>query len=206
MVLFGATTEESIREFEEMRRRLRSCVRTAVESNTAEDAGQGEASVALPGRVMSNFSVGALPPDLQSGSPDDRRETVLAPDTAWHGRLHVVGDLRIAGQAAGEVDVEGSLRISAGGCVKATVRAENAVISGEFDGRITCRSRLEITATACVHGEIAASRLVVHDGAILTARVSAGESDVDAESVVESTAHEQHQLVAPDGGTQLSSL
>ena len=79
----------------------------------------------------------------------------------------ITGDenVQIEGYVEGSIKISRDLRIGAGGSVKATVRAQSVVISGELLGDCTATQRVQIEASGRMSGNIRAPRVVIVEGA-----------------------------------------
>jgi cytoskeletal protein CcmA (bactofilin family) len=81
-------------------------------------------------------------------------------------------ELVIAGRVEGSITLEGqTLTLAPDSHVTGTVIAASVVVAGSLDGRVEAGDRVEIRSTADVHGELSTPRLVVVDGATLSATV-----------------------------------
>ena len=90
-------------------------------------------------------------------------------------------DLQIEGVVEGRIDLPNNqLTIGAEGQVKADVNAKAVVVVGHVTGNVTGVDRVEVQATGVVDGDVAAPRLVVHEGAVLNGAVSMGASAAKA--------------------------
>jgi cytoskeletal protein CcmA (bactofilin family) len=87
--------------------------------------------------------------------------------TMVHGEAVFKGMMRIDGQLSGSVKSEkGTLIVSSGGRVEATIEVAVANINGRINGDIIATERIELGRTAHVTGNIQAPSLVIEQGAI----------------------------------------
>ena len=81
-------------------------------------------------------------------------------------------DLLIAGRVEGRIALDGCvLTLAAGSQVVGTISAASVIVSGNVDGGIQAGQRLEVRETAVVSGELSTPKLLVAEGAHLTATV-----------------------------------
>jgi cytoskeletal protein CcmA (bactofilin family) len=94
------------------------------------------------------------------------------------GRLQIRGTLtstesvELGGTFDGPVEVEGLVKVTEGGRVTGTIRAQDASISGEVHGHVTARGRLELGASAHVLADVEAKTIAIAEGAFIAGRVS----------------------------------
>ena len=92
-------------------------------------------------------------------------ESVIDPHARFNGQYASDRDLRIEGEAAGEIECQGTLVISPQARVRSAVKAHNVVVNGDYEGDADCGGRFEIGSTGRVRGTIRTQVLVVHEGA-----------------------------------------
>ena len=99
--------------------------------------------------------------------------------TKISGKVHFEGPARIDGTIDGEIDGK-EITIGDSAVVTAQVRADSIVVCGKVKGEITATQKIEIHPTAKIVGNIAAPKLIIHEGAIFEGQCSMGhESDQD---------------------------
>jgi len=97
---------------------------------------------------------------------DDRgNESVIDPHARFNGKYVSDRDLRIEGEAQGEIECQGTLIISPQARVRSTIKAHNVVVNGDYEGDVDCGGRFEIGSTGRVKGNIKTQVLVVKEGA-----------------------------------------
>jgi cytoskeletal protein CcmA (bactofilin family) len=119
-----------------------------------------------------------------AANPQERRMT------AWVGKSlkiqgHVVSDdnLTIDGDVEGTIVVgDHTLTVGPGATVKADLTARTITVSGTVIGKVRAHELLVLGPTASVVGEIAAARLRMADGAVVTGSVDAAGSRSAKES------------------------
>ena len=103
-------------------------------------------------------------------SPEIRRdergnESVIDPHARFNGKYVSDRDLRIEGEAQGEIECQGTLIISPQARVRSAIKAHNVVINGDYEGDVDCGGRFEIGSTGRVKGQVKTQVLVVKEGA-----------------------------------------
>ena len=73
---------------------------------------------------------------------------------------------RVEGELKGNVTCEGTLFVSEGATIAATVEAEHITVAGELTGEIRCRGRLQILPSGRVRASVSTGSLVIQEGAI----------------------------------------
>ena len=96
--------------------------------------------------------------------------TVIGSGMEIVGSLQSTGLVRVAGKVLGNVNAAGQVLVARGGHVDGDVHAREAVLDGEITGSIVAE-RVEVQASAVIHGDITASRLIIHEGAVLNVEV-----------------------------------
>ena len=105
---------------------------------------------AKPDAVSREDVVGNLYPDsltsevdvAQPGSEfrrDDRgNESVIDPHARFNGKYVSDRDLRIEGEAQGEIECQGTLIISPQARVRSAIKAHNVIVNGDYEGDVDC--------------------------------------------------------------------
>ena len=112
--------------------------------------------------------------DLSMADRDWTDDPVTSFDTAslvdrhsmFDGNFRSQRDLRVEGELKGNVTCEGTLFVSEGATIAATVEAEHITVAGELTGEIRCRGRLQILPSGKVRANVATGSLVIQEGAI----------------------------------------
>jgi cytoskeletal protein CcmA (bactofilin family) len=115
------------------------------------------------------------PGEPSTGSPADARrdasEGILDSHARFNGKFVSDRDLRIDGEAQGEIECQGTLVLSPQARVRASIKAHNVVINGDYEGNVDSGGRLEIGSTGRVKGEIKTQVLVIKEGAFFEGSV-----------------------------------
>ena len=105
------------------------------------------------------------PNPMEFRRPDPGNESVIDPHARFNGKYVSDRDLRIEGEASGEIECSGTLIISPQAKVRSAVTAANVIINGDYEGDVDCGGRFEIGSTGRVKGKVKAQVLVVKEGA-----------------------------------------
>ncbi len=109
------------------------------------------------------------------GSAEHRREPsegILDSHARFNGKFVSDRDLRIDGEAQGEIECQGTLVLSPQARVRASIKAHNVVINGDYEGNVDSGGRFEIGSTGRVKGEIKTQVLVIKEGAFFEGSVA----------------------------------
>jgi cytoskeletal protein CcmA (bactofilin family) len=116
---------------------------------------------------MTNEPSGASPTD----SRREPSEGILDSHARFNGKFVSDRDLRIDGEAQGEIECQGTLVLSPQARVRASIKAHNVVINGDYEGNVDSGGRFEIGSTGRVKGEIKTQVLVIKEGAFFEGAV-----------------------------------
>ena len=118
-----------------------------------------------PDSLTSEVDV-AQSPSSEFPRRDDRgNESVIDPHARFNGKYVSDRDLRIEGEAQGEIECQGTLIISPQARVRSAIKAHNVIVNGDYEGDVDCGGRFEIGSTGRVKGNIKTQVLVVKEGA-----------------------------------------
>ena len=102
------------------------------------------------------------------------KESVIANGLTIEGRIEGTGDLRIAGNFQGDVNVRGNLTIEAGAKLTGAVRANAVVIAGELQGNVEEAKRVELLETGVLDGNLKAESITVSAGSKMRGQMDFG--------------------------------
>ena len=105
------------------------------------------------------------PNPMEFRRPDPGNESVIDPHARFNGKYVSDRDLRIEGEASGEIECSDTLIISPQAKVRSSITAANVIINGDYEGDVDCGGRFEIGSTGRVKGKVKAQVLVVKEGA-----------------------------------------
>ncbi|MGH7419154.1 MAG: bactofilin family protein, partial [Candidatus Rokuibacteriota bacterium] len=115
------------------------------------------------------------PGEPSTGSPADARrdasEGILDSHARFNGKFVSDRDLRIDGEAQGEIECQGTLVLSPQARVRASIKAHNVVVNGDYEGNLDSGGRVEIGSTGRVKGEVKTQVLVIKEGAFFEGAV-----------------------------------
>ena len=93
------------------------------------------------------------------------RRAVVGPASALRGQLAAREDVWIEGQLEGEVQAPAhQVTVSAGGRVRADVKARSVVVEGELIGNVVAGQMVTVRAGGRVQGDIRAPRVGLEEG------------------------------------------
>ena len=116
-----------------------------------------------PDSLTSEVDVTPSPTEYRR--PDSGNESVIDPHARFNGKYVSDRDLRIEGEAQGEIECQGTLIISPQARVRSAITAHNVIINGDYEGDVDCGGRFEIGSTGRVKGAVKTQVLVVKEGA-----------------------------------------
>jgi cytoskeletal protein CcmA (bactofilin family) len=105
------------------------------------------------------------------------KESLIAASLVFEGKIQGAGDIRIAGQFKGDIDVQGDLTIETGAKLTGSVRAGKVVIAGELEGNIVAAARVELLDTGMLNGDLKAGSLTVAAGSRMRGQFECGWDD-----------------------------
>ena len=111
---------------------------------------------------------------VRRGVERKNAESVIAAGLTIEGTISGNGDVRIAGQFHGDVNVQGSLTIETGAKLVGGVRASNVIIDGELEGNIDAATRVELRSTGVLNGNLNTGSLTVAAGSRMRGQVEFG--------------------------------
>jgi cytoskeletal protein CcmA (bactofilin family) len=117
-----------------------------------------------PDSLTSEVDVAQSPSEFPRTS-DRGNESVIDPHARFNGKYVSDRDLRIEGEAQGEIECQGTLIISPQARVRSAIKAHNVIVNGDYEGDVDCGGRFEIGSTGRVKGNIKTQVLVVKEGA-----------------------------------------
>jgi len=116
-----------------------------------------------PDSLTSEVDVTPSPTEFRRS--DAGNESVIDPHASFNGKYASDRDLRIEGEANGEIECQGTCIISPQARVRSTITAHNVIINGDYEGDVNCGGRFEIGPTGRVKGTVKTQVLVVKEGA-----------------------------------------
>jgi len=120
-------------------------------------------STGTPLRGGITFPTSASPTIV--GGATNGEESTIDRSSTFDGVLRTARNLRVEGQARGEVYCDGTLYIDEGGQVDARVVSANITVAGMLNGEVTCHGKLHLLPTGRVTARVATATLVIQEGA-----------------------------------------
>lgn len=176
LLMFRRENQEE--SFDEDVAALRDQVGSGRREQTESESLSGEDQTTYSPPRQTWTPVGAAPAaDPESGAPaqrlavDPANASIVAPDTVWDGNVQSSGSLHIHGQVSGQIRAEGDVFVAEGATVNAEVHAGNVTVAGTLEGAVECTGRFEVMPSGRVAANVAAPRLVVHEGAAVVGKL-----------------------------------
>src|ERR1044072_8996285 len=95
----------------------------------------------------------------------NQHRAVVGPPSALRGQSSAREDLWIEGQLDGEVQApEHQVTVSAGGRVRAEIKAKSVVVEGELHGNVVASQMVTVRAGGRMTGDIRAPRVGLEEG------------------------------------------
>ncbi len=105
--------------------------------------------------------------------------TVIAAGTRISGRLEGAEDVQVLGALQGTVHLEGALFIDTEARVDAECAVDSLEVHGILVGDVQASDTIELHPTARVVGDLAAPRVIVHEGARMRGLIDMGDMDAE---------------------------
>lgn len=102
----------------------------------------------------------------------DEINAFLGAGTAYQGKLHFQGSVRIDGVFHGEVTSEGTLVVGQEADVQGTINVGQLVLSGRMTGEVHAREKIVLHRTANLQGRLFTPVLVVEEGAVVEGSIT----------------------------------
>src|SRR5437762_3366696 len=104
--------------------------------------------------------------------------TVLGPDASFKGEMSFEKGLKLQGRFEGKINTAGRLHVAREAKMQADVEAGAIMVEGDVRGNLTANDRIELKQSARYEGDLAASKLVVDEGAVFHGHVTVGPDAV----------------------------
>ncbi len=106
---------------------------------------------------------------------------------ALEGTVRGHGDLRVAGEVIGPIEIEGHLVIEEGGVVRGEIRARTITIAGTLEGNATALELVRLEPGARMTGDARAERVSAAQGALLKGRIRTSQERAQLERMRRTT-------------------
>lgn len=118
-----------------------------------------------PVRQAAEMTGGSSTAPAERIAPEPGDASVIDTNTSLDGTVESSGSLHIHGRVSGQIRLDGDVFIAEGATVIADVRAGGVTVAGTLEGTVECSGRFEVLPSGQVSANVAAPRLVVHEGA-----------------------------------------
>jgi len=133
------------------------------------------------------------------------RRAVVGPASALRGQLAAREDVWIEGQLEGEVQAPAhQVTVSAGGRVRADVKARSVVVEGELIGNVVADQMVTVRAGGRVQGNIRAPRVGLEEGCQFQGNVDMDGSQAEIAPASSAAAAETAVETASDAAADAS--
>ena len=156
----------------------------AVEFDPELEQATGDADAATPA-AESSYDFLQAPADAATDTPAAPEEcsSVIGSGSTWQGNLTTDASVRLEGKVSGDIKASGTVHVTDGAQVNATVHARFVIISGSFDGKLYCTERLELRPSSRIKGSITTRSLSVGEGAFIDGEIHMTDEVPDHKAV-----------------------
>ena len=114
------------------------------------------------------------PAATQTRADAPLKESIISAGLTIEGKIEGAGNVRIAGDFKGDVNVQGNLTIEPGAKLTGGVKADTVIVGGQLDGNIDAAHRVELLQTGVLNGELKAGSLTVAAGSRMRGKAEFG--------------------------------
>ena len=111
-------------------------------------------------------------------------ETIIGPSVKVEGDFKGEGDLVVEGILIGTLETKNNLKIGQNAIVEASIKANNAFISGKIKGNVAIKGKIEITGTAVILGDIKAKIISIESGALIKGQLNMPAGEINAKEAL----------------------
>lgn len=98
------------------------------------------------------------------------------------GKLSFEGVVRIDGRFDGEIDAAGTLIVGPDAVIKAKIKVDTALVSGEVRGDIEAASKVDLVSPGKVYGDIKTNNITIGEGTLFDGKcVMSDDADTAAQ-------------------------
>lgn len=102
--------------------------------------------------------------------------TMLGPESAFEGTIHVSHSIRIDGIFKGKIETSGMITIGKNSRIEADIIAKSAIIGGKVIGTIAAEERVELESGSSFTGDLRTKDLVINEGAVFHGKCAMKEN------------------------------
>jgi cytoskeletal protein CcmA (bactofilin family) len=117
--------------------------------------------------------------EMSEKKKDEEIKAFLGKGAEFTGKLIFKGSVRIDGDFNGEIFGEGTLVVGEGAHIKADIKADHVLISGEVHGQIDVKERIEIYPPGRVLGNMKTPILIIKEGAVFEGNSRMGNESLE---------------------------
>ena len=110
-------------------------------------------------------------------------ETMIGEDAVINGEISLKGGAIISGKVVGNVQTEGTVRVTRTGTVEVDMRAGEATVGATVHGNVQA-VKVVLRSASKVHGDIIYKQLMIEEGANFEGRCDLASSKSQKETVV----------------------
>jgi len=108
---------------------------------------------------------------VEKPASPDQCASIIGAGTTWSGNLTSDASVRLDGKVSGEIKAAGTVHITEGAQVNATIQAKYVVVAGSFDGQLYCSARLELLPSSRVKGSMTTPTISVGEGSFIDGEI-----------------------------------
>lgn len=105
------------------------------------------------------------------GGRGDMAVTVIGEGITLKGEIHGTGPVVVLGRFEGDIAIEGTITVGAGGQVDANITAAAIVIDGVVRGNLSADAQVEIGPTGSLTGSVKSAALNASTGATVKSEI-----------------------------------
>ena len=110
-------------------------------------------------------------------------ETMIGEDAVINGAISLKGGAIISGKVVGNVQTEGTVRVTRTGTVEGDMKAVKATVGGTVHGNVQA-DKVVLRSASKVHGDIIYKQLMIEEGANFEGRCDLASSKSQEETAV----------------------
>ena len=120
-----------------------------------------------PQAAQPNLNALQTPPPAPA---EPSTTTVILGSVTVTGSILGRDDVLIEGTVVGDIQVEGSVTVAAGGMVKGPIQADAVIVAGAVEGNIAARTRIQLQMTGSIQGDVTTRSFTIEDGSYFNGR------------------------------------
>ncbi|MBH30705.1 MAG: hypothetical protein CMG71_01795 [Candidatus Marinimicrobia bacterium] len=137
---------------------------------------------------------------MKKNSRQKHLETMIGEDAVINGEIRLKGGAIISGKVVGNVQTEGTVRVTRTGTVEGDMKAVEATVGGTVHGNVEAE-KVVLRSVSKVHGDIIYKQLMIEEGASFEGRCDLASSKSQQETTAPVTSP---PAKSEDSGGELS--